>query len=87
MGSRIHTPRMGSPFPIVHAEWSLVFWSIRIMLCCVEKDYFKLNNNSSTHNEAILALVGSSTYRSLSYIGNLDSKLYPVLSVENCRVG
>ena len=26
----IHTSCMGSPFP-VHAEWSLVFWSFRIM--------------------------------------------------------
>ena len=28
----IHTPCMGSPFPAVHAEQSLVFWSFRIML-------------------------------------------------------
>ena len=34
-------------FPIVHAEWSLVFWSFRIMLCRVEKDCFKLNNDNN----------------------------------------
>ena len=33
---------MGSPFPKLHAEWSLVCWSFRIMLCCLEKDCFKL---------------------------------------------
>ena len=37
----INTSSMGSPFPIVHAEWCLVFQSFRIMLCCVEKDCFK----------------------------------------------
>ena len=34
------------PFPILHAEWSLVFWYFRIMLCRVEEDCFKLTNNN-----------------------------------------
>ena len=33
----IHTSCMGSPL-IVHAQLSLVFWLLRIMLCCVEND-------------------------------------------------
>ena len=49
----IHTPWMGSPFPIVHAEWFLVFWSFKIMLCCVEKDYFKLNSNHFSFNNIL----------------------------------
>ena len=43
----MHTPCMGSLFPIVHAEWSHVSWSFRIMLCCAEKDSFKLNNDNN----------------------------------------
>ena len=42
----IHTPYMESPFPIVLAEWSLVFWSFKIMLFRVEKDFFKITNNN-----------------------------------------
>ena len=38
---------MGYPFPIVHVEWSLVFWSFRIIFCRVEKDRFKLNDNNN----------------------------------------
>ena len=35
------------PFPMVYAVWSLVFWSFRIMLCYLEKNCFKLNNNNN----------------------------------------
>ena len=45
----IHSSCMGFPFAIVHAEWSLVFWSFRIMLCRVEKN-FKLTNKNSNNN-------------------------------------
>ena len=45
----ILTSCMGSPFPIVNAEWSHVFWSFRIMLCRVEKDCFKLTNNNNIY--------------------------------------
>ena len=58
---------MRSPSPIVYAEWSLVFLSFRIMLCFVEKDCFKLNNNNHLINkhgtyEALKEL----TYRSFN---------------------
>ena len=38
----------GFSFPIVHAEWSHVFWSFRMILRCVEKYCFKLNNNNNS---------------------------------------
>ena len=51
-------PVHGIPFPIVHAEWSIVLRSFRIMLFRMVKDCFKLtynNNNMNTnyhyHNE------------------------------------
>ena len=34
---------------LLHADWSLVFWSFRIMLCPVEKDCFKLTNNNNNN--------------------------------------
>ena len=34
---------MGFQLTIGHAEWSLVFWSFRIMVYFVEKNCFKLS--------------------------------------------
>ena len=46
----IHTSCMGSPFSIVHAEWSLAFWSFWIMRKRWVRTAlnYRRNNNSNT---------------------------------------
>ena len=38
----IHTSCIWSPFPVVHGRWSLIFWSLRIMLVTWKKTALNL---------------------------------------------